>query len=319
MVDVSIIIVNWNTRQLLEDCLRSIERTTGNVAYEVVVIDNASQDDSAQMVKDKFPDVRLIENNDNRGFSAANNQGMTVAQGEYVLLLNSDTVVLDDAIEKTIAFARQSTTAAVVGCRVLNPDRTLQPTCFRFPSVLNLFLSTTYLYKMFPKSEFFGRERMTWWNRDDVRQVDVVTGCFMLVRREAIEQVGAMDENFYFYGEETDWCCRFKQAGWKCLFTPDAEIIHLGGQSSQKVRVQSDMQLRASLLQFMKKHRSKGAYLVSCCLVWLFFVLRLPYWALKALLSQNRSYARGRLTVCIKVVFGMIFHGASVLAIRKRI
>lgn len=319
MVDVSIIIVNWNTRQLLQDCLQSIVSTTQNIAYEIIVIDNASSDDSVQMVKDEFPQVRLIENDDNRGFSAANNQGMAIAQGEYVLLLNSDTVVLEDAIERTLAFARQTPDAAVVGCRVLNTDRTLQPTCFRFPSVLNLFLSTTYLYKMFPKNAFFGRERMTNWERDDVRQVDVVTGCFMLVRREAIDQVGVMDENYYFYGEETDWCYRFKQADWKCLFTPGAEIIHLGGQSSRKVRTQADMQLRASLLQFMKKHSSKAAYFTSCVLVWLFFVLRIPYWLVKSLVSNNRPYARGRLSVCFKVVFGMLFHGAGALAIKKRI
>ena len=319
MIDVSILIVNWNTRQLLQDCLHSIIQTTQNTAYEIIVIDNASEDDSVQMVREMFADVRLIVNDENRGFSAANNQGMAVAKGPYVLLLNSDTIVLEGAIEKTLAFARQTDKAAVVGCRVLNPDKTLQPTCFRFPSVLNLFLSTTYLYKMFPRSRFFGRERMTFWDRDDVRQVDAVTGCFMLVRRDAIEQVGVMDENFYFYGEETDWCFRFKQAGWRCLFTPDAEIIHLGGQSSQKVRTQSDMQLRASLLQFMKKHRSRPAYWVSCCLVWLFFVLRIPYWAAKALSPSNRSYARDRLTVCWKVVFGMIVHGAGGLAVKKRI
>jgi GT2 family glycosyltransferase len=161
MLDVSIIIVNWNTKDLLQNCLRSTLEQAGDVDYEIVVVDNASSDGSAEMVKQIFPQVKLIENTENHGFAAANNQGMAIAQGRYVLLLNSDTVILDNAIAKTVAFADDHPDAAVVGCRVLNPDRTLQPTCFMFPSLLNMLLSTIYLNKLFSKSRFFGRERMT--------------------------------------------------------------------------------------------------------------------------------------------------------------
>ncbi len=218
--EISIIIVNWNTRDVLCDCLRTLYQQAGGIDFEVIVVDNASTDSSAEMVKVRFPNVILIENHENRGFAAANNQGMAIARGRYVLLLNSDTVVPDDTMPKMVAFAYNHPEAAVVGCRVLNPDGTLQPTCFMFPSLLNMVLSSTYLYKLFPGSKFFGRERMTWWDRNDAREVDVVTGCFMLVRREAIEQIGLLDEYFFMYGEETDWCYRFKQAGWKVIFTP---------------------------------------------------------------------------------------------------
>ena len=126
------------------------------------------------MIKSDFERVVLLENAQNKGFATANNQGMAVAKGRYVLLLNSDTVVLDGAIAKTVGFADAHLRAGVTACRVLNPDRTLQPTCFMFPSILNMFLSSTYLYKLFPRSRFFGRERMTWWDRSDVRQVDVL-------------------------------------------------------------------------------------------------------------------------------------------------
>lgn len=286
-MDVSIIIVNWNTKELLRDCLSSVNEHAGDIDCEIIVIDNASADGSAEMVKNDFQQVILIENSDNRGFAAANNQGMAVAKGRYVLLLNSDTVVLDNAIAKTVSFADENPQAAVTGCRVLNPDRTLQRTCFMFPSVLNMLLSSTYLYKLFPKNRFFGREQMTWWDRNDVRQVDVVTGCFMLVRREAIEQVGMMDEEFFMYGEETDWCYRFRKKGWKVMFAPVGRIIHFGGQSTAQKPVAMIVQLRLSILRFMKKHYSRPAYLFARLLVAFFFAIRLPVWLAKALIRPT--------------------------------
>lgn len=308
-LDLSIIIVNWNTQDILRDCLRSIYEQCGEIDLEVIVIDNASTDGSVEMVKKDFPQVTLIENSKNRGFAAANNQGIDISKGRYVLLLNSDTVVLDNAIAKTAAFADSHPKAAIVGCRVLNPDQTLQPTCFMFPSILNMLLSSTYLYKLFPKSKFFGRERMTWWDRNDIREVDVVTGCFMLVRQEAIEQVGTMDEQFFMYGEETDWCYRFKQAGWKVMFTPACEIIHLGGQSSRQQRSKMMLQLRGSILLFIKKHNSFLTYALACLLVALFFFLRVPYWLLRALFSRNSKgddivIARAYLTGACRALLG---------------
>lgn len=289
MLDLSIIIVNWNTRSIVCDCLRSIYQQGGEIDLEVIVIDNASTDGSVEMVKKDFPQVTLIENSQNLGFAAANNQGIAISKGRYVLLLNSDTIVLDNALAKTVAFADSHLEAAVVGCRVLNPDRTLQPTCFMFPSILNMLLSSTYLYKLFPKSKFFGRERMTWWDRSDVREVDVVTGCFMLVRQDAIKKVGSMDEQFFIYGEETDWCYRFKQANWKILFAPGAEIIHLGGQSAKKRATTMVVQLRKSILQFMKKHRGPLIYRIACLLTVIFLAVRLPIWSVVALFQPAQS------------------------------
>lgn len=296
-MDVSIIIVNWNTKELLRDCLSSVYEHAGDVDYEIIAIDNASTDGSASMVKNDFPNVILIENTENRGFATANNQGMAVAKGRYVLLLNSDTIVLDNAVAETVRFADDNPQAAVTGCRVLNPDRTLQRTCFMFPSVLNMLLSSTYLYKLFPKNKFFGREQMTWWDRNDVRPVDVVTGCFMLVRRDAIEQVGMMDEQFFMYCEETDWCYRFRKKGWNVLFAPTGQIIHLGGQSTAQRPVAMIVQLRLSILKFIKKHYSRPAYITARFLVALFFALRLPVWLVKALV---RPAARNEAAIKMK-------------------
>ena len=287
-MDVSIIVVNWNTKEFLQNCLMSIYGQADNVSYEIIVVDNASGDGSATMVRTRFPQVKIIENPINRGFAAANNQGFAIAEGRYVLLLNSDTVVLDSAIAKSIAFANAHPDAAAVGCRVLNPDRTLQQTCFMFPSILNMILSSTYQYKFFPKSKFFGRERMTWWDRSDAREVDVVTGCFMLVRREAIDQVGMMDERFFMYAEETDWCYRFKQVGWKILFTPDAEIVHLGGQSTAQKSATMIVQLRLSILEFIRIHHGWLAHRIACFLVVLFFAVRIPIWLFVSLLIRKK-------------------------------
>lgn len=297
MMDLSVILVNWNTRQILQDCLESVYRETEGISFEVFVVDNASSDGSAEMVCRQFPQVRLIENETNRGFAAANNQAIAQAQGDYILLLNSDTIVLDNALAKSVRFARQYPKAGIVGCRVLNADRTLQPSCFMYPSLLNLFLLTTYLSRLFKRSRFFGRERMTWWNRTDERTVEVVTGCFMLIKRQVIEDIGLLDEAFFMYGEETDFCYRARQAGYDLLFTPEAQIIHLGGASSRQVRPEMILQLRGSILLFMKKHRSAPAYRTACVLVMLFFLLRTPYWYLRGLIApdqRDRSFQIAR-------------------------
>ncbi len=290
-MDVSIIIVNWNTQKLLQNCLESVYAHAGNVDFEIIVIDNASTDGSADMVRDNFKNVVLIENRENRGFAGANNQGIAVAKGRYVLLLNSDTVVLDNAVENTVRFADENPSAAVVGCKVLNSDGTLQPTCFMFPSILNMMLSCSYLSKLFPRNRFWGREKMTWWDRSDVREVDVVTGCFMLVRREAIERIGVMDDRFFMYCEETDWCYRFKKDGWNVIFAPVGRIIHLGGQSTAKNPVAMLVQLRLSILKFIRKHYGWTAHLLARLLTVLFFSVRLPVWFATALLTPSKRAA----------------------------
>jgi GT2 family glycosyltransferase len=299
---ISIVIVNWNTREILRDCLRTVYAQTREVAFEVIVVDNASTDGSVEMIRTEFPQALLLANSANRGFAAANNQGMEAAQGRYVLLLNSDTLVLDGAIDKMVRFAEAHPEAAATACRVLNADRTWQPTCFLFPSALNLLLAALYLNKLFPRSRLWGRERMTWWNGLEERAVDVVTGCFILVPREAIEQVGVLDESYFMYGEEADWCYRFRKAGWKVLFTPGAQIVHLGGVSSAQFKGPMCLQLRASLLLFLRKHRGVASYVAGCAFVSLFFLLRLPLWLATAAASGDaraekwktvRTYAAG--------------------------
>ncbi len=285
-MDVSIIIVAWNVRQLLYNCLKSVYDETKNIDFEVIYVDNASEDGSVEMVKEQFPEVRIIENEENRGFIKANNQGIEIAEGRYVLLLNSDTVILDNAIAKMVQFADVHPESAVIGCKVFTSNNTLQRTCFMYPSCLNMLLSATYLYKVFPKSKFFGRERMTGWDYRNTREVEAICGVCSLVRQDAIKQVGLMNELYFVYGDDPDWCYRFKNNGWKIFFSPEAQIIHYGDETRRRPR-EFELQLHGSKLIFMKLHRSRLTFPFARLLMALFFLLRIPYWLAMIILHKN--------------------------------
>ncbi|MBI5666461.1 MAG: glycosyltransferase family 2 protein [Chloroflexi bacterium] len=254
MPDVSIIIVNWNTSDLLAKCLRCVETTTRQVSYEVWVVDNASTDGSVDRVRREFPYVHLIANTDNVGFARANNQAIKLATGRYVLLLNSDAFVKDNTIDYMVQFMDAHPQAGMAGCKLLYEDGRLQPSCSMFPTLATEAYIALGLDKLFPRSKIFGRYMMTDWDYSDTRAVDVIMGAFMLVRAEAIQQVGLLDEGFFMYSEEVDWCYRFKQAGWEILFTPDVETVHLWGGSSKAVKVETLIRLYRSRVQFFRKN-----------------------------------------------------------------
>ena len=292
MKDLSIVIVNWNTKQILDDCLKSVYEQTKNIDFETIVVDNASEDGSVEMVREKYPQAILIANDKNVGFAAANNIGFKVCQGEYVLLLNSDTIVLDNALEKTLAYARTKPKYGVISCKVLNDDHTLQPNCFMYPSLLNYTLFLLGLYKLFPNSRFFGREKMTWWDYSDNRDVDVVVGCFMLVRKDALLETGPMDEGYFMYSEEVDWCVRFNKNNWKIGFYHEAEIIHLGGASAVRLGPDRALVKDRSSLRYMRKNWSKPRFYAGVLLVLLFYVSRLPPAWLLYLFTQKANYKK---------------------------
>ncbi|MGI0009981.1 MAG: glycosyltransferase family 2 protein, partial [Nitrosopumilaceae archaeon] len=196
-VQLSIIIINYNTRDLLRACLKSVFQKTQDLDFEMIVVDNASVDGSLEMVEQEFPQVKKICNAENRGFAAANNQAIKQANSEYILLLNSDTEVLDGAINKTIEFMKQRPETSIVGCKLLNPDGTLQPSCRSFPSVWNLFTESFFLYKAFKRTKLFGKYYMSFFDHTSIREVDVVMGAFMLIRREVIDAIGLFDEDYF--------------------------------------------------------------------------------------------------------------------------
>ncbi|MET1414860.1 glycosyltransferase family 2 protein [Roseibium sp. HPY-6] len=285
-MQLSIIIISWNTLKMTRECLETVFSGLSEVDAEVIVVDNASSDGSREMVEESFPEAVLIANSENRGFAAANNQAIEISKGEYVLLLNSDTLIHGDVLPKSVEYLEQNPDVGVMGCRVLNTDGSLQPTCSRFPTLINLMLQTSGLSKLrWPK--FLDRYQMVNWNRDDERDVDVVTGCYMLVRRTAMEQVGLLDENFFFYGEETDWCKRFQDAGWNLRFAPVGVITHHGGGSVRKLNYKRDLMLTSATVKLHAKHYGLLGSFATWLVLLTFNATRAAYWSCASLLQRD--------------------------------
>ena len=233
-IDVSIVIVSFNTRELTHRCLKSVEKHATGIRHEVFVVDNASSDASADMVAVEFPWVHLIRLNKNRGFAGGNNPAMKKASGRYILLLNSDAFLAEGVLYKTLQHMDNHPKIGILGCKLTNPDGTLQPSARMLPSPLNKILHITGLAARFPKSKFFGRVDFTWWDHSKPREVGWVVGAYFLIRRETMADIGVLDERYFLYFEEIDYCLSAHRAGWDVIFYPYAGIIHLGGQSSAK-------------------------------------------------------------------------------------
>lgn len=257
---LSVVVVSYNTRDMTLRCLRTLSRELEGFSAEIFVVDNASCDGSVEAIKSEFPEVKLLVNEGNRGFGAANNQALRLARGEFFLLLNSDAFPHPQAIERLLDCGSSHPRAAVVGPRLLNGDGSLQLSCYRFPSPLKSIWENTLLAAALPDHPIFGDFRN--WPHDEEREVDFVIGACWLVRREAAEEVGFFDEEFFLYGEETDWAKRFWAAGWSVLFTPVAEVVHLGGGSG---KVQADKvfnEFQRAQERFMCKHYGGAGLMV---------------------------------------------------------
>lgn len=287
-MDVSIIIVNFNSPNVLRDCVSSVVRETQNISYEIIIVDNASADASWEAVLRDFSHVRGIRNAQNLGFAAANNQGIRAANGRYILLLNPDTLIHSNAIQTAVQFADGKPRAAVVGCQTLCGDGELQRNCFLPPGSLNIALRILGLHRLLPKSRFFGRERMTYWDYKDARPVHNVAGCFMLVRRSAIDEVGLLDDSFFMYGEEMDWCLRYRNAGWEVWYTPDAVITHYGGISAAQAPEGMKAEAKKSLLHYLAKHVPRTEYFACRFLLLVLSLTRMPI-AFWKRMKQNRG------------------------------
>jgi GT2 family glycosyltransferase len=307
-MDISIIIVSWNTRDLLRDCLRSIVEQMGELSFEIFVIDNASTDGSVDMVRAEFPCVRLIANDQNRGFAAANNQGIRLAKGRYILLLNPDTIILDSAIFRCVHYADAHADVGIVGCQVLEDEHHVQQTCFSFHDPWNLFLTQSGLSKAFPNSRLFGRPELGWWARDCEQDVDVISGMFMLVRREGIEQVGLLDESYFVYAEEADWCYRFFRAGWRRVFTPCAQIIHLdgGSKSTSQVSVKMFVQLQKSIMIYHRKNLGFLPWLAAKLIYVISNLVRAALWFFLALVRRDPGLRRKSVAATAAIRFHLL-------------
>ncbi len=250
---VSILVISYNTRELTLACLRSVAAET-RIPHEVILVDNASADGSAAAVAAEFPDVLLIEPGENLGFARGNNLAARHARGEYLLLLNSDTVVLDGAIDKLVAFAREKPLARLWGGRTLFPDGTLNASsCWRLPSLWNIFCRTAGLNAVFPTSPLFHSESYAGWKRDSVRPVEMIVGCFLMTPRSFWEELGGFDETLFMYGDDTDLSFRARKRGADPHITPAATIIHYGG-ASDRVRADKMVKLMNAKVTVVKRH-----------------------------------------------------------------
>lgn len=313
--DLTISIINYNTKDLLKGCLNSVYGSIKNIKFEIIIVDNNSTDGSVEMLKKEFPQVSLIENKENVGFARANNQALKRSKGKFFLLLNSDTKVLSRSIEEMVEFMQLHPEVGVVGCEQIRPDGSIQPTINialnMWTNLWLIFLRLFQVKRLVAKSEqasfitnyFKGILGKTinsylnhYLNKNKPYEVDWVSGVCLLARREAINEVGFLDENFFMYSEDVDWCLRMKQKGWKIYFLPESKIIHYIKQSSHKGKFDDlSPQRFKSIFYFFEKHYGKkSVLLLRILLIWSIFI-QLKILFLIYLVSDKKKEARIRL------------------------
>lgn len=252
---ISVIIVNYNVQEFLEQALLSLEKSLQNISSEIIVVDNASVDSSVRMVRERFPAVRLIESSKNVGFSAGNNLGLKETQGQYIVLLNPDTVVQEDTFQKLLVFFEENPDASAATCKILNPDGSFSVDCrHSVPTPLTAFWKLLGLDRLFPKSKIFAKYNLTYLDENELNQVEAISGSFMMMPAETVKKIGPLDEDFFMYCEDIDYCHRINKSGGKIFYVPDSQIIHYKGESTKKNNLDYIITFNRSLYTFYKKH-----------------------------------------------------------------
>jgi len=289
LLDLSISIVNWNTKDILRNCLMSIYESTHRIRYEIFVVDNASSDGSPKMVEKEFPQVKLIRNKENLGFAKANNQVIRLSNGRYILLLNSDTIVLNGALDKMVEFMNDHPDAGAAGCKLLGSDGSLQKSINKFPSLFCQCWGKSLFPAFFPKIKFsYVIDEPHFYSR--IQEVDWVTGAFLILSRSAIKQIGLLDENFFMYAEDTDLCWRIKKEGWKVYFYPRVKVVHLGGVSIKKRENKSIGRrlITIAACQYSRKYYGSIGSVLVCFIVVFSSACRLVAWSIDFLFFPKR-------------------------------
>jgi GT2 family glycosyltransferase len=285
--EVTVVIVSWNAREFLRGCLDSLAANPGRRPMEVIVVDNGSQDGSPECVAEEHPQVRLVRVRSNLGFARANNLGLAVSRGRWLLLVNSDVVVLPGCIDALIDRLESDPGAGMAGPRITGGDGLLQRSCRGFPTLWNMACRAFGLDTAFPRFAPFCGYALRHWPQEDTRVVDILTGCFWAVRREAWLQVGGLDEAFFIYGEDMDWCRRFHEAGWRRTFLASAHAIHYGGGSSRNAPVRFFLEKQKADLQYWRKHHSAAGAAAYLALSMLHMALRIAGYAARAALRRG--------------------------------
>ncbi len=267
---LSVIIVAWNVKDLLRQCLSSLWQTKQEIDFEVIVVDNASVDGTAEMVEQNFPQVKLIANQQNKGFAVACRQGADLAKGDYLLFLNDDTQVFDHTLDKTVGYLKQHPQVAVLGCRILNPDGSQQPSVRKLPKLFDQLVVLSKMHNFFPRllADYLQLD----FDYQKTQVVEQVMGAYFLTPRLAWQQLGGFDPNFYLWFEEVDYCARARQAGFEVVYLAEAKIVHQGGASFGQLKALPEQRIfNRSLLYYAKKHWPRWHYF----LLWLFIPFNL--------------------------------------------
>lgn len=259
---------------------------------QVIVVDNASSDDSVALTREYFPQVEIIQNEKNMGFAVANNFAMEMAKGRYFLLLNTDAFLHDGAVQELVRTMDDFPDTGAAGCRLYYEDGTLQPSCSSFPTIFTELWQVLWLDRLFPNHPVFGKYLLTYWKLDDFREVDSVMGACMILNREAIHQVGKLDETYFMYSEEVDLCYRLKQAGWKVRFTPNASATHIWGGSSRKMKRENFLNLYKSRILFFRKHYGRIVTFLYKLLLMFGSTIRVMSGGIASLVKRDQDYFR---------------------------
>lgn len=294
-VDVSVIIVNWNTKQMLLDCIESLIKETHKYTMEIIVVDNASADGSPDAVRKHYPEIKLIVNKANLGFSKANNIGIKAATGRYVCLCNSDIIALDGVIDKMIDYMTSHPEIGALGPKVLDENYVLTLNCREIPTLRNSVCDFWFLKSLFKGIDAFRGRTQDNTTYDYTHNVGILSGCFMVVKGKALKEVGGLDERFFIYGEDTDWSKRFWQKGWKVVYYSDAQVIHIGGASSDAAPLRFILENEKADLQYWQKHHNlfvqliylflKTTYRLNLGIIWTFISL---------LKKSNKNYSKAK-------------------------
>jgi hypothetical protein len=299
--DLSIIIVSWNVRELLQSCLASIAAGMGQLAVETIVVDSGSSDGSPEMVGEQFPWVRLLARPDNVGFPQGNNIGLAEAYGRYLLLLNPDTEIVGEALTAMVAYLEAHPDAGVVGGQLLNPDGTVQSSRRRFPTVATAFFESTWLQPLAPKS-LLRRYYAEDIGDEETADVDWVKGACLMTRRTILEQVGPLDADYFMYSEELDWCKRIKTAGWRVVYLPEAKIIHHEGKSSEQAITARHINFQRAKLRYFHKYHGIMVTLALRIFLLLNYLWQLGLEAFKGLVGHKRELRRQRIRAYWQVI-----------------
>jgi GT2 family glycosyltransferase len=288
MMDISIIIIVWNAKDILKKCLESIKHYQTNLSIETIVVDNASTDGAREMVENEYRFTRLIKNPKNYGYAKACNIGIEVAGGNYICILNSDIILLPGCLDSLKSFMDKNPSIGLSGPQLLNHDMSVRMNCKRFPTVWNHLMQVLGLYNIFPKYRLFASRHMNDFDHKSERLIDILAGSFWFVGKNALRKVGGLDENFFFYGEDIDLCKRFWVAGYKVAFFPGASAIHFHGESSKLMPLKFYIQQKESSLQYWRKHHSFAGYAAIYAITGVYEISRFLLHA-AALLSRDKE------------------------------